>query len=103
MRPKNFKKMTKKHSQYIHFDNACITRLGHRLDQNIIIKQIRNNELEFIDRQSHRVSRWKYLVDNKEYMICYDTARKQLITIIPYKDNMEDNKENTYYWWIADM
>lgn len=77
-------------------------RLGHYLDQDIIIRQIKNNELAFIDRQSNRVSRWKYTVDNKEYMICYDSMRKQLITIMPYKEGMENNEIDTYYWWMVE-
>lgn len=71
MRTKRNKKMTKKQSQHIHFDKACMERLGHYIDQDIIIKQIKNNELTLIDRQSNRVTRWKYVEDDKEYMICY--------------------------------
>lgn len=57
MRTKRSKKMTKKQSQHIHFDKECMERLCHYIDQDIIIKQIKNNELILIDRQINRVTR----------------------------------------------
>lgn len=28
--------------------------------------------------------------------------RKQLITIMPYKEGMENNEIDTYYWWMIE-
>lgn len=102
MSRKYLKKISKKQSLYFHFNKSCIKRVGRILDQKVIIKQISNNKLEFIDRQSNSVTRWKYIVDNNEYIICYDTFRGQLITIFPYNNNTEDDNKYPYYWLLKD-
>ena len=97
----NKKKNNKKtQSQINHFINACITRVGEVLDMKAIISQIQNSELELIDKQSNRVSRWKYQYKGKLYMLCYDSKRNQLATVIPYYEGMENNTLESKYWWL---
>ena len=75
------KKKTKKECQMAHFQKRCIQRIGRLLDRKEIIRQIQNNELEFIRRDSNRVSIFKYVVDNIPYKVVYDKLRKQVVTI----------------------
>lgn len=35
-------------------------------------------------------------------MICYDTFRKQPITIFPYSKEYENNPEKKYFWWLSE-
>ena len=92
-------KNRKKHAQQIHFRKACIKRVGQILDDQVLVKSIQNQELEFIDRQSNRITRWKYSHNNNDFMIIYDKDRKQVVTIIPYKDGLEESGNN-YFWWL---
>ena len=97
---KNLKKNIKKLSQGTHFSIACLERVGMILDHDYIVRKIQNKELEFVDKQSNRITRWKYKVNDKEYILVYDKDRKQLVTIIPYKEGMEKvSIKDTYYWW----
>ncbi len=93
---------SKKKAQNTHFITSCRQRLGQVLDPKIITSQIKKGTLELIDKQSHRVSRYKYIFEEKEYMICYDTFRKQPITIFPYSKEYENNLEKKYFWWLSE-
>ena len=75
------KKKTKKECQVVHFQKRCIERVGKLLDRKEIIRQIQDGKLEFIERQTNRVSIWKYPLEGKDYKIVYDKLRKQVVTI----------------------
>jgi len=91
-------KNKKKQRQQSHFKDACLKRIGQILDVAGIIKKIQNNELEFIDRQSNRITRWKYSFNNMDYMIVYDKIRKEPVTIVPYFEGMTNSDR---YWWLS--
>ena len=78
--------MSKKKSQEAHFIKSCINRLGTIIDNNEIVRIIQKGELELIDKESSRISRFKYVYNDNEYMIVYDRKRKQAVTIIPYSE-----------------
>ena len=65
-----------------HFQRRSLERIGFLLDEKELIKKIQNNELEFIERQSNRVTVFKYERGGKFYRLIYDKARKQIITIL---------------------
>ena len=92
------KRNLKKQTQNRHFNNACENRAGEVLDSKEITKQIQNGELEFLDRQSNKITRWKYNHNGKDYIIVYDKKFNQPVTIIPYREDYKNN--NDKYWWL---
>jgi hypothetical protein len=44
-----------------------------------LVKLIQANKLEFVERQSNRVTVWKY----EDYKVVYDSFRKLIITFLP--------------------
>lgn len=93
--------MSKKKSQEAHFIKSCINRLGTIIDNNEIVRLIKG-ELELIDKESSRISRFKYVYNDNEYMIVYDRKRKRAVTIIPYSEGMEKNVTDYYFWRLKD-
>ena len=85
---------SKKKSVDDHFSIRCIERLGYIPKKEDLVRAIQMGELQFLDRQSNRVTRWMWTdpVKNIECIIPYDKERKQVITIL-FKD-IEDAKEN---------
>ena len=83
------KKFKKKDFVDRHFANRCLQRLGHLPDSKDLINKIQNQELQFVDRQSNRLTRWLWLdkITNIECILVYDKIRKQLVTI-SFKDLM---------------
>ena len=76
------KKKTKKDNERIHFEKRCLERVGVFLDRKEIIRKIKNQELEFIERQSNRITIWRYYFLDKSYRVVYDKLRKQCVTIL---------------------
>ena len=66
----------KKKAQLNHFARNSLTRVGEILDNKQIVKLIQQNKLEFIDRQSNVITRWKYIHEEKEYMVVYNKNAK---------------------------
>lgn len=66
-----------------HFARRSIERVGYFIDPDPLVKLIQKNELEFIGKQSNRVSLWKYTLKDIDYKLVYDKNRKKIITIIP--------------------
>ena len=93
-------KRTKYRTQQIHFQNACLARVGEVLDNKELSGLVQQNKMEFIDRQSNNITRWKYTYKEKDYMLIYNKQYKQVVTIIPYIEGMENNCWDTYYWWV---
>lgn len=75
---------TKKTMVERHFASRCIQRLGYIPDFNSLVTKIQNQELQLYDRQSNRVTRWKWIdpVHGISCILPYDGIRKQLITIL---------------------
>ena len=92
------KKKSKKQSQEKHFAQSCLKRVGYCLDNEKLVNLIQQNQLEFIDRQSNRITRWKYSFNNMDYMIVYDKIRKEPVTIVPYFEGMTNSDR---YWWLS--
>ena len=84
------KKFKKKDFVDRHFANRCLQRLGHLPDSKDRINKIQNQELQFVDRQSNRLTRWLWLdkITNTECVLVYDKIRKQLVTVL-FKDLMD--------------
>lgn len=91
MRAKRKKKQSKKEAQRLHFEKRSLERVGVVLDRKEIIRQIQNGQLEFYEKQSNRVSLFKYFFNGEEYRIVYDRERKQVVTIL-YKEEVWSNK-----------
>ena len=81
---RKFKDRSKKTAVECHFAARCIQRLGYIPDTNKIINQIQMGELEQYDRQSNRLTRWRWRdpVYGTNCIIPYDKQRKQLVTIL---------------------
>ena len=94
------KKTGKRRTVQTHFANACLKRVGVLLDEKEIVQKLQNQQLDFIDRQSNNITKWKYVFNEKEYMLIYNKQYKQLVTIIPYKEGMEKNQSSEMYWWL---
>lgn len=46
------------------------------------IKQIQRGDAEFIDRQSHRVSRFWVKLDDQRFAVAYDKERQTIVTVL---------------------
>jgi len=83
VRKKKRKKInSKKEAQRHHFEMRTLQRVGQVLNQKELIWKIQNGELEFIERQSNRVSLFRYVINGTAYKIVYDRQRKQVVTIL---------------------
>ncbi len=77
------KKLSKKEAQSRHFERRSIERVGVILNQNEIVRQIQNNELSVIGKQTNRVTLFKLEHLGKSFKVAYDKNRKQVVTIMP--------------------
>jgi len=85
--------MNKRKQQISH----CIRRFKQRFglyvtvhDLNWIKHSIQNNQAEFIEKQSNRISKFKIIFRGKTVYVIYDRFRKTIVTVLT--ENME--KEN---------
>ena len=90
-------KKSKKRTVQNHFNIRCIQRLGYIPREEDLIKAIQNQELEFVEKQSNRVTKWLWVdpVTNVKCILPYDKCRKQIITVL-FKD-IEDEKSPSKY------
>ncbi len=86
------KKKDKKEAQRIHFEKRSLQRVGIILNRKEIIRKIHNQELEFIERQSNRVSLFRLIHEGTAYKVVYDKERKQIVTIL--YENWEKCEKN---------
>lgn len=77
------KKLSKKQAQSRHFERRSIERVGVILNQNEIVRQIQNNELSVIGKQTNRITLFKLERLGKSFKVAYDKNRKQVVTIMP--------------------
>jgi len=96
-----------------HFKRRCDERLGMQIDRKAIQRRIREQKYDenfyLLDRQSNRVTRYRYKFQDKWYIIPYDKNTHKVITI--FEDNKQDviweteteattqsTKNNTVIW-----
>ena len=75
-----------------HFAIRCLERLGYIPNKNDLVRAIQNGELEFLERQSNRVTRWSWVdpIKNIECILPYDKERKQVITVLFKREQVQD-------------
>lgn len=83
---------TKAKNQTYHFKKRCDERLGVQIDRKLIQRRIKEQKFDeqfyFLDRQSNRVSRYRYKFQDKWYIIPYDKNTHKVITI--FEDRKQD-------------
>ena len=88
-------KNSKSKNQTIHFKRRCDERVGVQINRKDIQRKIKeqkfNENFYFLNRQSNRVSRYRYKFNNKWYIIPYDKNTHKVITI--FEDNKQDVQE----------
>lgn len=76
----------KKRCQFIHLQKRARERFGltiNERDHKDMILSIQNGVAEFIDKQSHRVSRWKVILkDGTAAVAIYDKMRSSIVTLL---------------------
>jgi len=86
------RRFSKAKNQTYHFKMRCEERLGYQVDRKLIqrkIKEHRHDEnFYLLDRQSNRVTRYRYRFNDEWYIIPYDKDRHKVITI--FKDKEQD-------------
>ena len=73
---------SKKKNVKIHFQKRSLERVGVLLNEKVIVNLIQENKLEFIERQSNRITVWRYVFMDKTSRVVYDKQRKQIVTIL---------------------
>lgn len=85
-------RISKAKNQTYHFKKRCDERLGVQIDRKAIQKHIKEQKFSenfyFLDRQSNRVTRYRYKFQNTWYIIPYDKNTHKVITI--FEDNNQD-------------
>lgn len=85
-------RLSKAKNQTYHFKKRCDERLGVQIDRKLIQRRIKEQKFDeqfyFLDRQSNRVSRYRYKFQDKWYIIPYDKNTHKVITI--FEDNKQD-------------
>ena len=79
--------MTKAKAEKTHFRRRCLERLGRAYDHGELKSQLQHGNLEFIKKQSNRVTLWRK--DNAVFV--YDKSRKAFVTALTY-DMWKDGK-----------
>ena len=83
---------TKAKNQTYHFKKRCDERLGVQVDRKSIQRRIKNQIYDenfyLLNRQSNRVTRYRYKFQNKWYIIPYDKNTHKVITI--FEDRKQD-------------
>ncbi len=92
MRGRKKRKKDKREALIIHFQRRCMQRVGKILSSKEITSKIQKGELEFLERQSIRVSAFKYTHEGEDYKIVYDMERKAPITIL-YSEEVWQKKQ----------
>lgn len=105
---------TKAKNQTYHFKKRCDERLGLQIDRKSLQRRIKNQKYDenfyLLDRQSNRVTRYRYKFQNKWYIIPYDKNTHKVITIFEDKkqdiileiesQNKDESLSSKKYKWI---
>ena len=90
--------MLKSKNQTRHFKRRCDERIGIQIDRKAIQRRIRNQKFDDnfykLDKQSNRVTRYRYKFQDKWYIIPYDKNTHKVITI--FEDKKQDIKKRNY-------
>ena len=82
---RRYKKLgTKRARVNDHCRVRCLQRLGYIPDLDELVKLIQEHRLTLFDKQSNRVTRWKWTdpVHGVQCILPYDKMRKQIITVL---------------------
>ena len=83
---------SKAKNQTYHFKKRCDERLGVQIDRKSIQRRIQNQKFDenfyLINKQSNRVTRYRYRFKDKWYIIPYDKNTHKVITI--FEDRKQD-------------
>ena len=83
---------SKAKNQTYHFKKRCDERLGVQIDRKSIQRRIKSQKYDenfyLLDRQSNRVTRYRYKFQDKWYIIPYDKNTHKVITI--FEDKKQD-------------
>lgn len=86
------RRFSKAKNQAYHFKMRCEERLGCQVDRKLIQRKIKEHRYDenfyLLDRQTNRVTRYRYKFNNEWYIIPYDKDRHKVITI--FKDKKQD-------------
>jgi len=86
------RRRTKAENQTYHFKKRCDERLGVQINRKSIQKRIKEKEYDeyfyMLNRQSNRVTRYRYKFRDKWYIIPYDKNTHKVITI--FEDRNQD-------------
>lgn len=86
---------SKAKNQTFHFQRRCDERLGVQIDRKKLQRRIKDQKFDenfyFLDRQSNRVTRYRYKFNNKWYIVPYDKNTHKVVTI--FEDKKQDIKE----------
>lgn len=89
------RRRTKAQNQTAHFKKRCDERLGVQINRKEIQKRIRNHSFDenfyLLGKQSNRVTRYRYKLQDKWYIIPYDRNTHKVITI--FEDKIQDITE----------
>lgn len=85
-------KSSKAKNQTYHFKKRCDERLGIQVDRKSIQQRIKNQKYDenfyLLNKQSNRVTRYRYKFQDKWYIIPYDKNTHKVITI--FEDRKQD-------------
>ena len=83
---------SKAKNQTYHFKKRCDERLGMQIDRKTIQRRIQNQKFDKnfypLNKQSNRVTRYRYRFQDKWYVIPYDKNTHKVITI--FEDRKQD-------------
>ena len=105
---------SKAKNQTYHFKKRCDERLGVQIDRKSIQRRIKSQKYDenfyLLDRQSNRVTRYRYKFQDKWYIIPYDKNTHKVITIFEDKkhdiileiklQNKDECLSNKKYKWF---
>lgn len=88
-------RISKAKNQTYHFKKRCDKRIGTQIDRKTIQRRIKDQNYSenfyFLNRQSNRVTRYRYRFQGKWYIIPYDKNTHKVITI--FEDKIQDEPE----------
>lgn len=105
---------SKAKNQTFHFKKRCDERLGTQIDRKALQRRIREHNFDenfyVLNKQSNRVTRYRYKFQDKWYIIPYDKNTHKVITIFPdrkqellldYPTEVADNniENNSEHWY----
>jgi len=76
----------------IHAARRMIERYGIPLSRKLrreMVEQIQSAKAEFLGRTSARVTKWRVTTSQGVFPVCYDTRRKEIVTVLPPKRPIE--------------